>query len=528
MVPSSRVTQSHPSLYHLRTQVFLYFVCSIKFVACGATIWAAALSDCSAAPPHFFVAPDTDLARLVANAPPDASFVLLPGRHYSGDIMPKDGQVFEGKPGAVLSGAVRLEHFARSDQYWKAAGPPPLPPSHGACDRRVAASADACRLREALFIDGAPLTRVLTLGQLREGAWYQDRNTGDVFLTFDPGKRLVELSYRSFAFYGGAQNVTIRHLTIEQYATIAQHGAIEAISASGWVVVDNNVRFNSGTGIRTGDLMRVQSNRVSANGQMGIAGSGANLFIESNEVTGNNTHAFDPAWEAGATKFVKTDNLMFVRNCVHDNMGGGIWTDIDNRNASIIGNWSLNNSGAGIGHEISGHAIIADNVSALNGSRENSPWASQIIVSGSVDTLVWHNQIHVAPYSGHGIFVVEEGRPNEEKYIHELPEYVSRGNVIMGNEITYSGIAGVSGFYSSRGDALALASANLFENNNIVVNEGELRRFRIGGKVMKLYEAQAHGQELRSRHAMKMPSDLQKPLYLACPPGIGARPVYRP
>jgi hypothetical protein len=442
--------------------------------------------------------------------------------------MPKDGQVFEGKPGAVLSGAVRLEHFARSDQYWKAAGPPPLPLSHGTCDRRVAASADACLLREALFIDGTPLTRVQTLGQLREGAWYQDRTTGDVFLTRDPGKRLVELSYRSFAFYGSARNVTIRHLTIEQYATIAQHGAIEAISASGWVVTDNDVRFNSGTGIRTGDLMRVQSNRVSANGQIGIGGRGANLFVESNEVMGNNTHAFDPAWESGATKFVLTENLMVLRNCVHDNMGAGIWTDIDNRNASIIGNWSINNSGTGISHEISGHAIIADNVSALNGSSGNSPWASQILVSGSVDTLVWHNRVYVAPYFGHGIFVLEEGRPNEEKVIHDLSEYVSRGNVIMGNEITYSGIAGVSGYYSSRGDAVALAAANLFENNNIIVNEGELRRFRIGGETLKLSEARERGQELRSRLEMKMSGSPQTASSFACPPGIGPRQVDRP
>ena len=500
---------------------------SITLAACCVTIWAVSSGDCSAAPPQFFVAPDTDLARLVANAPPDASFVLLPGRHYSGDIQPKDGQIFEGKPGAVLSGAVRLGTFAAADHYWKVAGPLPLPPSHGACDRRVAASADACLLREALFIDGAPLSRVLTLGQLHEGAWYQDRITGDVFLVFDPGKRLVELSYRSFAFYGNARNVTIRHLTIEQFATIAQHGAIEAISASGWIVVDNDVRFNSGTGIRTGDLMRVQSNLVLANGQMGIAGSGANLFVELNEVVGNNTHAFDPAWEAGATKFVHTDNLIFVRNCVRDNMGSGIWTDIDNSNSSIIGNWSINNSGAGIFHEISGNAIIADNVSALNGSRENSPWASQIAVSGSVDTLVWRNRVQVAPNYGHGIFVVEEGRPNDLRIIHDLPKYISRGNVIMGNEITYSGIAGVSGFYSSRADALALASANLFENNNIIVNEGELRRFRIGGEAMKLHEAREHGQELRSRLVTTIPSDLQKPPHLACPAGIGPRPVDR-
>ena len=62
-----------------------------------------------------------------------------------------------------------------------------------------------------------------------------------------------------------------------------------------------------------------------------------------------------------------TDNLLFLRNCVHDNLGPGIWTDIDNLNSTIMQNSSIRNSGAGIFHEISGPAAIIDNLSAFNG-----------------------------------------------------------------------------------------------------------------------------------------------------------------
>jgi Right handed beta helix region len=496
---------------------------SIKLVACCVTIWATVSSDSRAAPPEIVVAPATDLARLVAGAPPDTSFVLLPGRHYSGNIKPKDGQIFEGQPGAVLSGAVQLGPFAYADHYWKALGPPPLPPSHGTCNRRTAATADACLLREALFIDGTPLTRALTIGNLGEGNWFQNRVTGDVLLAFDPGKRLVELTYRTFAFYGRARNITIRHLVVEQFASTAQQGAIEGSSSSGWTVVDSDVRFNSGVGISTGNFMRVQSNHIWANGQLGIGGRGTNLIVEANDIAANNTHAFDPGWEAGGTKFALTENLIFVRNCVHDNKGAGIWTDINNRNASIIGNWSIKNSGVGISHEISGRAIIANNVSALNGSWGNSPWASQILVSGSINTLVWHNQVLVAPNYGQGIFVVEEGRSNVERIIHDLPEYVSRANEIIANEITYSGTAGESGYFSSNGDASALASVNRFEDNNITVNEGGLRRFKIGRERMNLPEAQERGQELRSRILQTRSGDFQNISRFTCPLGIGPR-----
>ena len=389
---------------------FAFFRHSLGVLAGGTIALAALSNDCVAA--QYRVESEANLARLVASAPPGATFVLLPGRHYTEGIEPKDGQTFEGERGAILSGAVRLGPFSPAGPHWKAKGPPPLPPSHGSCDPKVSATADTCKLRESLFIDGARLARAPSLESLNEQSWYQDRSSGDVLLSFDPGKRLVELSYHSFAFSGRARNVTIRHLGIEQFASIAQHGAIYGAATSGWAIVDSEIRLNSGAGISTGDLMRVRSSQILANGQIGIAGGGNNLLIEANTIADNNTHAFDPAWEAGGTKFAITENLIFVRNCVRDNKGPEIWTDIDNRNSWIIGNWSIRNSGAGIFHEISGRALISDNVSALNGSGENTPWGSQVLVSGSVNTLVWNNRIQVAPDYGHGIFVVEEGRPN--------------------------------------------------------------------------------------------------------------------
>ena len=493
---------------------------AISRVAGVVTFACTMFANCRAALPQVVVPPDADLAQLVAGSSAGASFILLPGKHYAGDIVPKDGQSFEGQPGATLSGAVRLGPFSKSGQFWKASGPSPLPISHGSCDHGLGAIGDSCLLREDLFIDEIPLKRMQVIGQLGEGTWYQFRETGEVLLPFDPTGRVVEMSYRSSAFNGAAHDVAIRHLTIEQYASIAQHGAIEGISGSAWVVSDNIVRFNSGTGIRTGNAMRAQSNLVTSNGQLGIGGTGDNLFIEGNMIDGNNTHAFNTSWEAGATKFWATNDLLFVRNCVQDNTGHGIWTDTDNRNALIIGNWTINNRGTGIFHEVSGHAIIADNLSALNGLPKDSPWASQILISGSLDTLVWHNLVTVARSYGHGIFIVQEERPNGSKVISDLPKYDSRGNVIIGNTITFLGSAGVSGFYNSKGDIAALAHANRFENNEIIAPKDHTRRFRLGDRSLDLAKARELDQEIGSRLLIDRSSSLSEPV---CPAGIGPR-----
>jgi hypothetical protein len=219
---------------------------------------------------------------------------------------------------------------------------------------------------------------------------------------------------------------------------------------------------------------------------------------------------------------VRTTDLLFRGNCAHDNLGPGIWTDIENRNSLIVSNYSFKNSGAGIFHEISGAATILDNFSGLNGSGENSPWGSQILISGSINTLVWRNRVQVARNYGLGIFVVEEGRQNVDKIIHDFPEYVSRGNVIMGNEITFDGGKGASGFFSSRGNTASLVATNRFENNDIIVLEGEPRRFRVGAETLDLAEAQSRGQELNSQTRLNPSQSFTTP---TCPVGIGRKPT---
>jgi hypothetical protein len=154
----------------------------------------------------------------------------------------------------------------------------------------------------------------------------------------------------------------------------------------------------------------------------------------------------------------------------------------------------------------------------LNGSRGDSPWSSQILVSGSIDTLVWRNQVRVARDAGNGIVIVEEDRENGEKYLHSFPKFVSRDNVVMANRIIFSGPAGYSGFSTYSSDTSEIVSHNRFEDNEILVVDGGDHRFKIAEETLDLAQARNRGQELRSRVANTRESLGNEP---SCPDGVG-------
>ena len=165
----------------------------------------------------------------------------------------------------------------------------------------------------------------------------------------------------SHAFGGSARNVVIQGLIIEDYANAPQLGAIHT-GGSGWIIRGNEVRYNATAGIVAPPYSSIVGNFIHHNGQIGLKAEGAGVVIEGNEISHNNHNdAFDMNWEAGGTKFLRTQNLVVRNNYVHDNHGAGLWTDSDNHGTLYEGNVVVNNYGPGIFHEISFSATIRNN-----------------------------------------------------------------------------------------------------------------------------------------------------------------------
>jgi parallel beta-helix repeat protein len=307
---------------------------------------------------------------------------------------------------------------------------------HGVCIEDYT----GCSLTQDLFMDDVMLWQVTSARDLAPGSWLWEGDS--IFVADDPTDRRVELSVASHAFLSNADNVTIRGIVVEKYATPAQSGAIQSgdfnndAVGSGWIIEDTEVRLNHGVGVRAGERAVLRNVFAHSNGQLGIALSGgSDGLIEDCEIANNNVAGFDWGWEAGGAKFTVTSGLIVRRTWSHDNNGPGLWTDISNRDTVYEDNLVVDNTGPGIFHEISYAAVIRNNTVIGNGHGSSAwLWGSGILVAASSDVEIHGNTV---TGNADGIGGIQQARDDgpEEPYllanmhVHDNTISVERGHI---------------------------------------------------------------------------------------------------
>ncbi len=373
--------------------------------------------------------PGDDLQRVVDSHPPGTTFLLAAGVYRLQSVRPKEGDSFVGARGAILNGARVLTRFRREGRYWVAAGQNQQGQLNGACDPEH----PRCMHPEDLFFDNHPLRHVAELSSVGPGTWFFDYPNHKIYFADDPSGHTVETSVARSAFAGPAGHVTIRGLIVEKYAIPAQFGAIgDQYPGPNWVVEHNEVRWNHGTGISLVDGSKALENFVHDNGQKGIGGVGQNILMQGNEVSSNNWAGFALSWEAGGAKFALSKHLTVRGNSIHDNIGEGLWCDIDCLNNLYENNAVVNNTGGGIAYEISYGAVIRNNVVRGNGLPNATwLWEAQILVQNSRDVEIYGNTVDVAPDRGNGIGIIQQNRGSGALGPHIAANNYVHHNVII-------------------------------------------------------------------------------------------------
>lgn len=429
--------------------------------------------------------PGTDIQAAVDANPAGTAFLLKAGLHRMQRVSPKNGNVFAGEPGTILSGARELTTFARSGNSWVVGGQTqqgrPTEP------RRCQSGKEGCQWPEDLFVDDRLLLRVTSLAQVGPGTWYFDYGADRIYLGDDPTGRTVETGVTEFAFGGTASGVTIRGLTVEKYAAPAQAAAIQGDDATRWLLEDVTVRQNHGIGVRIGDGWVVRSAKIYANGQMGMGKGGMGSLVENSEIYGNKTVPFNVGFAGGALKFTNSQNLIFRKNIVRDNFGNGIWLDIDNVDYLIEDNTVTNNDAQGIFIEISYAGRVLNNRVRGNGFERGSSWlyGAGILIAASSDVEVAGNEV---TNNANGIAAIQQNRGSGRYGPHQVTNLYVHDNVVTMTQ-------GRSGLAVSIGDQSYYTSRNNRWVRNTYILGPNAKYFAWGGTTMSEAEWRRSGQD---------------------------------
>jgi hypothetical protein len=401
-----------------------------------------------------------NLQTLVNQYPGGTTFSLAPGIHYLQSVVPQNGDVFVGQTGAILSGAALLTTFTQNGAYWTVQVNVKLASSYpGQC----AATSPMCMYPEDLFFNDAIKTRQPSLTAVGPGSWYLDYSTGTVYVGDDPTGYTVEMSELPHAFTGGASSVVISNLTIEKYACVAQSGAVDGTAGTYWAIEGNQIQYNHGRGITTGNGMYVYNNNLFTNGNLGIGGGGTNVYVQSNQISFNNYAGYSIYWEAGGAKWAGIQNLTVEYNYSHDNSGPGLWNDIDSQYVNYNGNATTNNIEAGILSEISFNVTISNNYIWNDGSNPTAStlwYGAGIMVSNSSYVSVYLNTVSNCMNGIVGIIANRGDSPSGQPYL--LQNLYVNSNTINQVSGTAAGIA-TSG--SGMSDAVFTSMNNAFSGN---------------------------------------------------------------
>lgn len=415
--------------------------------------------------------PGQDIPTMVAANPAGTTFLIYPGLYRLVEhIVPKNGDKFIGQTAcappqtscpAILSGSRRVGYLAtfNGTNYQVT----------GQTQQGVISEADnvcepgylACNRPEDLFFDGVPYRHLYatSLPAIGTGQWWFDYANNTIYFHDNPSGHTVETSVLDTAFESLASNVTIQYLTIKEFASPIQRGAVQATNGEpsqslslNWIVKDCELYDNHAMGVRISFGTQVYNSYIHNNGMLGIGGgtdssAASGVIIQNNTITYNNYAHVLPDYAAGGIKFGDTAKAVIRGNTVSYNGGTGIHFDASSSSPYIDGNTVVGNyGGGGAAYEISvNSALVRNNILLRNGLPGTVPVSvSNVGSNASVGVDVYCNVVEIPEAAGaNGILVGASQRG-----YNPVPPYeylVSTGNSVHHNTVIWD--AGANGAF---------------------------------------------------------------------------------
>jgi len=339
------------------------------------------------------VKPGTEIADAVNRQPQGAVICLAAGRHIlNRTIAPKAQQELRGLPGSIVDGAKPLTsapwtsyQVTGAPARWQTRGH--LPAAYTGPGQCETAGSTSCNFAEDLFYDGARLRRVNSLAAVVPGTFFADYASNTLTIANTPVSHSIRMARLQTAISSTQAGVKLTGLTVQHFANRSQRGAV-VVSGTDWKVTGNTVSDNHGVGILADQAVRPQilNNTVIRNGQLGMTlYRTSNATVVGNTVNGNNTAGYWIAdWESGGIKTTYSSALI-QRNTVADNLGIGVWADVQSDGITVDSNTITGNYADGVRYEISRRGVISNNTVTGNAKKMGRGGGTGLMSGAGID-----------------------------------------------------------------------------------------------------------------------------------------------
>ncbi len=206
--------------------------------------------------------------------------------------------------------------------------------------------APIARRTEMIFVNGIPLTEVMSYGQIRRGTFWVNESTNMIYLSPSPSVNMstakVEAAVRrQILTVSNRTNLVFRGLVFRHAASCINTAGVTVNSSSNILFDKDQVLWNNwgGIGIYSTNNVTVQNSVASYNGGIGLMSSRVKyVLFNFNETDYNNwrgamTALYD--WGMGGTKFMYARSTRVQSHFSYRNQAQGLWFDTDNSTITI-------------------------------------------------------------------------------------------------------------------------------------------------------------------------------------------------
>lgn len=253
------------------------------------------------------------------------------------------------------------------------------------------------RRREMIFMNGVPLTQVLSQAEMEPGTFYVAEEVATVYLSPPPGVAVeggtVEVAVRAGIFRGArVHNLRVRGLTFSHDGSPLDGTAAAFDDCTELRVEECQFRHNNwtGFGVHTSQGVVVRGNVANENGAIGMeAYQSKNLWYEANETSYNNWRGVRGdfiTWATGGLKHLLVHGGVYRAHRSVGNHACGCWFDTDCREIVVDDLYTGHNEGEGLFIEaLQGPVTVTRGTICHNGGPGiYTEGATQVTVQGAI------------------------------------------------------------------------------------------------------------------------------------------------